>query len=76
MISQVVILIYRSQVDRKGPTPYVSLYESLKFGNYSSASVAEGLRDVYVPVSFVYGEDDTLIPKDAGLTYMKNPSKC
>ncbi len=52
-------------------TPYVSLYESLKFGNYSSASVAEGLRDVYVPVSFVYGEDDTLIPKDAGLTYFK-----
>ncbi|MBQ1966145.1 MAG: alpha/beta fold hydrolase, partial [Clostridia bacterium] len=60
--------------------PYLMLYERLKFGDYASYSVSDGLRASDTAVFIVHSKDDTTVPPEIGyhrfFDEFQNDSQC
>lgn len=46
--------------------PYISLYESLKFGNYADYSSLEGFENSDADIMVIHSSDDTVVPPQYG----------
>ena len=47
-------------------SPTVTLYERIKFGDFASLSVTDGIASVDAPVMVIHSEDDATVPIDIG----------
>ncbi len=47
-------------------TPYIKIYEYLKFGKYSTSSAMKGFANSDAPVFVIHSQDDTTVPQRYG----------
>lgn len=48
-------------------SPFVSVYEFIKFGKYSGLTAVDGINSVECPVLLLHSYDDTVVPYDVGI---------
>lgn len=62
----------QNEVIAKIISPFVGIYELIKFGKYANIAATDGINLVFCPVMIMHSTDDTVVPYDASIVFNKN----
>ena len=62
----------QNEVAAKIVSPFVNIYEFIKFGKYANITATDGINSVACPVMIMHSTDDTVVPYDVSIVFNKD----